>query len=84
MGYLWLKNILKNEYGATKFYCKVNYKSYKMIVHLYFSLSEKGVKNFKKRLIYLENKIYISNNNVSFSYTINKFNRVHLECTLYY
>ena len=93
MGYLSLKNMLKSEFGATKFFCKVDYKPYKMIVNLNFSLSEEGVKSFKDRIVYLENneavtsfnenKIYLMNNIENFSYSINKNNRVHIECTLY-
>ena len=90
MGYLSLKSMLKSEFGATKFYCQVDYKPYRTIVKMNFSLPEEGLKNFKDRLVYLdkpvssfnEDIIYLSNNIQNFSYTINKNNRVHLECTL--
>ena len=76
MGYLSLKNILKSEYGAKKFYCKVDYKPYKILVDLHFSLSEEGLKEFNKRVAFLENSVK------DFSYSFNKYNRVHITCTL--
>ena len=76
MNYLNVKDFLKNECGATKMYCKVNYKPYKIMADLYFTISEEGIKKIK------ENENYIENSMKDFSCNINKFNRVHIACTL--
>ena len=83
--------MLKAEFGAFKFYCKVCKQSAKLVVDLYFSLSDEGVKSFKEKIVYLdkpatsfnENKIYLCYGIQNFSYNIDKFNRVHIACTLY-
>ena len=90
MSYLSLKSMLRTEFGAFKFYCKVYKQFGKLEVDLYFSLPDEGLKNFKDRIVYLdrpvssfnEDKIYLFNGIENFSYTIDKFNRVHLACIL--
>ena len=92
MSYLSLKSMLRTEFGATKFYSKVCKQSGRLEVDLYFTLSDEGLKSFKDRIVYLdeavssfnENKIYLFNGIEDFSYTINKFNRVHIKCILLY